>query len=111
VLPQQFSIDRRASEKLGQVHLSVRGDVDLYTAPKLREALASEKRNGRGVRLDLEDVEFMDSTGLKVLVQAVTDAAADGWQLQLGSISETVRVLLHRTGLEDLVRVEPLGDG
>lgn len=105
MLPQPFAIVRQAAETPGSVRLSVQGDVDLYTAPRLRSALGKEKRASTAVHLDLDGVSFMDSSGLQVLVQVLADAAADGWQLQVDKASEAVRTLLRRTGLSDLLRV------
>jgi anti-sigma B factor antagonist len=51
--------------------LRVQGEVDVYTAPRLAEAIREAARDG-GVRrllVLLSDVEYMDSTGLSVLIQ------------------------------------------
>lgn len=57
------------TEKLSdaQYVISLSGEVDLYTAPQLEEALAQD---ARAYVVDLIDCEFMDSTGLGVLVAA-----------------------------------------
>jgi len=49
--------------------LTVNGEIDLYTAPKLREALG-EADGGADVVVDLRGVRFMDSMGLGVLIGA-----------------------------------------
>lgn len=48
--------------------LTASGEIDLYTAPDLREALDRAIEARRDVILDLEGTEFIDSTGLGVLV-------------------------------------------
>ena len=48
--------------------LTVTGEIDLYTAPKLREALGDAA--GGGLAVDLRGVRFMDSMGLGVLIGA-----------------------------------------
>jgi anti-sigma B factor antagonist len=48
--------------------LTVSGEIDLYTAPKLREALGEAE--GGNVAVDLRGVRFMDSMGLGVLIGA-----------------------------------------
>ena len=51
------------------VVVSVRGEVDIATAPKLREKLVELASQGaQQVVVDLEGVEFLDSTGLGVLI-------------------------------------------
>lgn len=51
----------------GCLYVTVSGEVDLHTAPQLEEALAQD---ARAYVVDLIDCEFMDSTGLGVLVAA-----------------------------------------
>src|SRR5258705_309232 len=52
--------------------LEVGGEVDVYTAPRLREKLVELVEQGaRHVVVDLSRVEFLDSTGLGVLVGAL----------------------------------------
>jgi anti-anti-sigma factor len=49
--------------------LAVKGEVDVYTAPRLREKLVELVSQGKHqIVVDLEGVDFLDSTGLGVLV-------------------------------------------
>ena len=60
-----FEVDQRGRYAV----LSVRGEVDVYTAPRLRERLIELVSQGsHQVVVDLEGVDFLDSTGLGVLV-------------------------------------------
>jgi anti-sigma B factor antagonist len=60
-----FEVDQRGRYTV----LSVRGEVDVYTAPRLRERLIELVSQGsHQVVVDLEGVDFLDSTGLGVLV-------------------------------------------
>jgi anti-sigma B factor antagonist len=60
-----FDVDHRG----GYAVLAVRGEVDVYTAPRLRERLIELVSQGsHQVVVDLEGVDFLDSTGLGVLV-------------------------------------------
>src|SRR5207247_8076321 len=52
--------------------LEVKGEVDLYTSPQLREGLAALiDRGERQILVDLTGVDFMDSSGLGVLVASL----------------------------------------
>ena len=54
--------------------LAVKGEVDVYTAPRLREKLVELVSQGKHqIVVDLEGVDFLDSTGLGVLVGAVAE--------------------------------------
>jgi anti-sigma B factor antagonist len=60
-----FEVDQRGRYTV----LSVRGEVDVYTAPRLRERLIELVSQGsHQVVVDLDGVDFLDSTGLGVLV-------------------------------------------
>jgi anti-sigma B factor antagonist len=49
------------------------GELDLYNAPKVRDALADACKDGAArVIVDLSEVEFIDSTALGVLIEART---------------------------------------
>jgi anti-sigma B factor antagonist len=54
--------------------IGVAGEIDLFTAPKLREQFLAALDNGTGAErlvVDLSSVSFMDSTGLGVLIGAL----------------------------------------
>src|SRR5579863_8784735 len=61
--------------------IAVSGEIDVYTAPKLREKLISLVEAGSyQLIVDMEGVEFLDSTGLGVLVGGLKRVRAqDGW--------------------------------
>jgi len=72
--------------------LRVTGEVDVYTAPMLRERIREFAASG-AVRLiaDLGQVDFLDSTGLGVLVGGLKRLREDGGSLAL--VIETPRIL------------------
>jgi anti-sigma B factor antagonist len=61
--------------------IAVSGEIDVYTAPKLREKLISLADGGSyQLIVDLDGVDFLDSTGLGVLVGGLKRVRAqDGW--------------------------------
>ncbi len=86
---------------VADVATSVRfwGSIDLA----VREAGADGLGDLRGttpMTVDCRDVEFMDSTGLSVLVRVVRDAAADGRPVTFLGTSAQVRDLLATTGVD-----------
>ena len=66
--PTGFSIS--ISDRDGRVVVVIRGELDLATAPDLEAAIKSRLDDGQDVVVDLRELEFMDSTGLRVLVAA-----------------------------------------
>ena len=65
------------------VRLSLTGELDLGSAPILEDRLASLRAVKSPVRLDLSHLEFIDSTGLHLLVRTVGDAQIKGWELEI----------------------------
>lgn len=81
--------------------VAVKGEVDLYSAPSLKERVADLVSSGR-VRLaiDLAGVEFMDSTGLGVLIGGLKRCKEAGGWLALVAPREPVVKVLSITGLD-----------
>jgi anti-sigma B factor antagonist len=78
------------------VTVSVRGDVDLATAPKLRAALAGCDRSAPGcIAIDLSAVDHLDSTGLGVLFGALRRARQRGAELHVSAASPPVAALFE----------------
>ena len=58
------------TSKQGETNVvSLRGEIDVYTAPRLRQALIDLVEGGaKDIVVDMDRVDFLDSTGLGVLV-------------------------------------------
>ncbi len=70
------------SEDAAGLRVTVRGELDLSTAERLEDALrAAEDRGGERLVLDYSGLEFIDSTGLQVLLDADHRAASAGRRL------------------------------
>ena len=83
--------------------ISVRGELDLSTAPELEAPLEQTLESGEGsVLIDLCQCEFIDSTGIALIVRAWQrlDGGGDGRSLVLCSENDQVRRVLEITGLE-----------
>ena len=83
--------------------LRVAGEVDVYTAPALREGLIDLLHAGaRHVIVDTSEITFLDSTGLGVLVGGLKRLRAHDGSLALACGQERVTRLLDLTGLNRL---------
>jgi anti-anti-sigma factor len=83
--------------------ISVRGELDLSTAPELEGPLNQALESGEGSMLiDLSQCEFIDSTGIALIVRAWQrlDSGKNGRALVLCSQNDQVRRVLEITGLE-----------
>jgi anti-sigma B factor antagonist len=88
--------------------VQVTGEVDVYTAPKLREQLVSLVDAGRyDIIVDLDSVEFLDSTGLGVLVGGLKRVRTHDGSLRLVCSQERILKIFRITGL---TKVFPIYD-
>ena len=84
-----------------QTVVEVRGDVDIHTAPQLRDRLIDVLTGGgKSVIVDLTSLTFMDSTGLGALVAARTHAEETNATLRIVCPSERLLKLFRITGLD-----------
>jgi anti-sigma B factor antagonist len=94
-----------ADEELDGVHvIAIRGELDLDTAPQLEERLEGVDAD---LLIDLSGCEFIDSTGIGLIVRTWQRLDSDGGsrsRLALCGPDDQVRRLLEITGLESSLR-------
>jgi anti-anti-sigma factor len=92
-----LDFDLTVAREAGATRLVLRGELDLATAPQLEHALAAA---GDGVLLDLRGLTFMDSTGVRVLLEA----AERGGGLRIVPPAEgDARVTIDQSGIGPLL--------
>jgi anti-sigma B factor antagonist len=80
--------------------LEIGGEIDVYTAPKLREKLIELVSDGSyDLIVDLEKVDFLDSTGLGVLVGGLKRVRNHDGSLKLVCTQEKILKIFRITGL------------
>ena len=83
--------------------IEVGGEIDVYTAPKLREQLVDLVNQGRyHLVVDMEAVDFLDSTGLGVLVGGLKRVRAHDGSLDLVCTQQRILKILKITGLTEV---------
>jgi len=86
--------------------MSLGGEIDLYTAPRLHGELVTVLSEGHvQIVVDMSGVEFCDSTGMNVLLAAHRRAREHGGDLELAAPRPAIRKILHVTGLESVFTV------
>jgi anti-anti-sigma factor len=86
--------------------VAVSGELDAYTAPTLEDFLQDRITRGDAVRLDLAGVTFMDSSGVRVIVNADNELRSAGSELVIRDPSPVVARLLQLTSLDDRLNIE-----
>jgi anti-sigma B factor antagonist len=84
--------------------VTIRGEIDLYTAPRLHSELAALLAEGMPARvvIDMSGVEFCDSTGMNVLLSCLRRARERGGELEIAAPKPAVRKILQVTGLDSV---------
>jgi anti-sigma B factor antagonist len=101
-----LSLSTRAER--GRTVVEVTGEIDVYTAPKLRERLAELVDSGRhDIVVDMQGVEFLDSTGLGVLVGGLKRVKQHDGSMNLVCTQERILKIFRITGL---TKVFPIHD-
>lgn len=86
--------------------LVVKGEVDVYSAPRLREKLVELVSQGhRQIVADLEGVDFLDSTGLGVLVGGLKRLRSHDGDLTLVCTQARILKVFEITGLLSVFRI------
>ncbi len=88
--------------------VTVGGEIDLYTAPRLRDELITALDEGaRRLVIDMSSTEFCDSTGISVLLSAMKRSRDKGGDLELVAPKPAVMKVLEVTGLHEVFVIHP----
>lgn len=84
--------------------VEVSGEVDVYTAPQLDEQLSTLVEGGSyKLIVDLSAVEFLDSTGLGVLVKALKRVREHDGSLAVITATDRISKVFRITGLDTAI--------
>ena len=98
IVGEQLTIETR--QERDRVVLTLHGELDLLGAPRLQSEIESDTIDAAGiVVLDLDDVHFIDSAGLRVVLAAHERAADRGQRLVLTPGSPQVQRLFSIVGV------------
>ncbi len=98
-------------DKDGFEVIDVQGEIDIYTAPRLRELLIDLVSKGSyQLVVNLDEVGFLDSTGLGVLVGGLRRVRAHDGSLDLVCTRERVLKILKITGLTEVFGIYETAD-
>ncbi len=97
----------------GDVCVSARGELDISSADELKSILLRELSSARRLVLDLSALDFMDSTGLAVIVQAINSARRFSGALEVyAQLRSQPQRLMELTGvLQSLTLIDALPPG
>ncbi len=92
--------------------VAVTGELDVFTAPQLEAALQDQIGQGHAdLVVDLSGVEFLDSTGLGVMVKALKWAREAGGGLRVVATQERITKVFTITGLDEVMQLSGSVEG
>jgi len=107
-----MNLNINIKEETNQIYVFLSGEIDAYTAPKLKEAvLPLVDKNEPMIEVSLKDVEYMDSTGLGVFVGLLKSVRKQNGHLRLVDLSPRLQRLFSITGLSDIIDISPKSVG
>ncbi|SCY63091.1 STAS domain-containing protein [Alkaliphilus peptidifermentans] len=100
-------IKNQFDEQQNQWHIELEGEVDIYTSAQLKEAfikLIEEKKEA--IKIDAKNLEYIDSTGLGVLIGALKRLKEYNKDIIIINIKPSIKKLLNITGLDKIFIIE-----
>ncbi len=104
-MPPEFAVTEHPIDAERHV-LAVRGEIDLFTAPELKQVLAESIEAGRiRIIVDLTATTFLDSTALGVLIGAVKRLRSRDGALAIVNVDENIAKTFEITGLDQIFTI------
>ena len=106
--PQQSVLDVKTATVSGRGVVQVRGEVDMRTAPGLRDRLldAAQALSGE-LLIDLSGVDYIDSSGVGTMVYVKREVERAGGRVVLIGLSPRVRGVFEMTRLDTFFKIVP----
>ena len=105
-------MDVRVHDHAGAAVIEVEGEVDLYTSPRVRDAIVrATTARTRTVVVDLAGVVYMDSSGVATLVEGLQFTRGYGGAFRLAGLGETVRQVFTFAKLDKVFEIYPNAQG
>lgn len=104
-----LAVDTKKNDHV--VEINVAGEIDVHSAPTLREELLPLAEDGKDLKVCLKDVSYMDSTGLGVFVGIYKTVNRTGGSLVLENLSDRLIRLFDITGLKDIIDISGKSEG
>ena len=93
------------TEGPGTLALKLTGRLDTNTAPELEAELGAQLDNVRELTLDMAELQYISSAGLRVLLAAQKRMNRQG-RMRLMSVGEAVMEVFELTGFADILTIE-----
>ena len=94
-------------ETEARITATLAGELDTASAPEVEKALAPLlNSNGKEIIIDCTDLEYISSSGLRVLLSILKQAKSVGSRVVLKNVNEVIRDVLELTGFVSIFEME-----
>lgn len=105
---EDTSLSVRVERRAGATILAPRGDVDMSRSPSFREYVRVAQQAGpERLVIDMAEVDYMDSSGLATLVEAMRNATGSGVALILCGLNPRVMAVFEIARLHQFFKIVP----
>ena len=109
--PEEEILDIHSEQHRQALIISLAGSFDALTADEARSAIGMQIGEGRQqIVLDLSQVEFMSSAGLRAILAALKEARQHGGDLRLAAAQPGVEKILKISGFTSILKAYPSVD-
>ncbi len=91
--------------KDSELDIQLRGRLDTSTAPQLEEEIKHSINGIKTFILDLKDLEYMSSAGLRIILSAQKTMNKQG-KLIIRNVNDTIMEVFEMTGFADILSIE-----
>ncbi len=98
-----LKIDKKNSN--GKLVVALSGKLDTITAPDFESGVIGDLKAGMKVTIDMKDLLYVSSAGLRELLMAKKAVGADG-SVKLTNVSSEIQDVLEITGFSNILDVE-----
>lgn len=101
-----MELDIKTEREDGVCRMTLRGEVDIYTSPQLKQEIVDTVEDGcKNLLIDLDQVAFIDSSGLGVLVGGLRRVKERSGTLRLVCTRDNILKIFRITGLDKVFPV------
>jgi anti-sigma B factor antagonist len=99
-------MDIHTRKKGDVVIIDIKGEVDLYTSPAVRNTLSTLiKKKHKAILVNFKGVRYIDSSGLATLIEAIQKMRPYGGRLGLWGLNQSIRGIFEISKLEDIFAI------
>ncbi len=96
-------LEKSFDKNSGKWELKINGEIDVYTSPKFKDELHSMiNQSNSDIVIDGENLEYIDSTGLGVLMSGLKKLREEQNNITIKNIRPNIQKLLKITGLNKI---------